>query len=84
VRQRNDNDHPLYVHTDPPQTVEPGDTVDWPDLVVGLTPLEAETPDTDVDDAGDVAGEKPAEQTATPRPGRGHRASRTTEPPQEG
>jgi hypothetical protein len=40
VRQRNDLDHPLTVHTDPPQVVEPGQVIDHDDHVIGLTPVD--------------------------------------------
>jgi hypothetical protein len=68
VRQRNDQDHELVVHTIPPQTVQPGDTVDWDDPVVGLTVL---------DDDPEPAAE-PAEPAGT---GRARRAptTRTTD-----
>jgi hypothetical protein len=44
VRQRNDHDHPLTVHTDPPQVVEPGQVIDHDDHVIGLTAVDK--PDT--------------------------------------
>ncbi len=42
MRQRNSGDYPLVVHTDPPQTVDPGEVVDWPDPIIGLTPVPAD------------------------------------------
>lgn len=44
MRQRNDTDHPLTVHTDPPQVVAPGEAIDHDTYVVGLTVLDE--PDT--------------------------------------
>lgn len=39
--QRNSGDHPLDVMAIP-ATVQPGDTVDWPEPIVGFEPVEAE------------------------------------------
>ena len=44
MRQRNDQDHPLLVHTDPPQLVEPGGEVDHDIPVIGLTVLDDPEP----------------------------------------
>jgi len=41
VLQRNSGDHPLDVMAIP-ATVQPGDTVDWPEPIVGFEPVEAE------------------------------------------
>jgi hypothetical protein len=41
VRQRNDGDAPLIVHTEPPQTVEPGTEISHDVPVIGLTVLDA-------------------------------------------
>ncbi len=40
MRQRNDGDQPLTVHTDPPQVVNPGETVDHDTYIVGLTVVD--------------------------------------------
>lgn len=42
MRQRNDGDQPLAVHTDPPQVVAPGGTVDHDSYIVGLTVVPEE------------------------------------------
>lgn len=39
--QRNITDHPLDVPA-ASATVQPGDTLDWPRLIVGFEPVEAE------------------------------------------
>lgn len=36
--QRNDGDHALDVPA-VPITLQPGDTVDWPDPIIGCTPV---------------------------------------------
>jgi hypothetical protein len=78
VRQRNNSDHPLTVHTDPPQVVDPGQVIDHDDHVIGLTAVDepaaepADEPDTTV-----PAGEQPAPRVSGRRP-------RTAEPTQEG
>lgn len=56
MRQRNDQPHPLIVHTDPPQFVEPGAVIEHDDLVVGLTVVDDPTPAADDPPA---AGGKP-------------------------
>jgi hypothetical protein len=38
VLQRNTGDHPLDVPAIP-ATVQPGDTVEWPDPIIGFTPV---------------------------------------------
>ena len=40
MRQRNDSDQPLVVHTDPPQQVDPGGEVEWDIPIIGLTIVE--------------------------------------------
>jgi hypothetical protein len=40
MRQRNDTGYPLTVATLPPVVVEPGDTIDNPDPVIGFTPVD--------------------------------------------
>ena len=40
MRQRNDTDQPLLVHTDPPQQVDPGGEVEWDIPIIGLTILD--------------------------------------------
>lgn len=40
MRQRNDSGYPIAVHAEPPFPVEPGDTVDFPDPIAGLTPVD--------------------------------------------
>lgn len=44
MRHRNDTDRPLTVATVPPQTVEPGEEVDTPDHVAGMTCLDQPCP----------------------------------------
>lgn len=49
VRQRNDTDHSLFAHTDPPQVIEPGQVITYPVHVIGLTVVTTEpagTPST--------------------------------------
>jgi hypothetical protein len=41
VLQRNGSDHPLDVMAIP-ATVQPGDTIDWPDPIVGFEPVKDE------------------------------------------
>lgn len=45
MRQRNDTDGPLTVHTNPPQTVEPGAVVEHDTPVIGLTVLDDPEPE---------------------------------------
>lgn len=40
MRQRNDTLSALYVPADPPFEVLPGESVDYPDYLIGLTPVE--------------------------------------------
>jgi hypothetical protein len=68
MRQRNDTGYPLLVAADPPFTVEDGETVDHPELVAGLTDLDAKTEDETTD--GDPAETEPTEPTEPVRPPR--------------
>lgn len=46
MRQRNDTVYALYASAaDPPFEVAPGETIDYPDPVVGLTILPDEKPE---------------------------------------
>lgn len=49
MRQRNETDHPLFAHTDPPQVIEPGQVVDHPTHVIGLTVVGDDPADTPAD-----------------------------------
>lgn len=78
MRQRNDTGHPLTAHTDPPQVIEPGQTIEYPVLVVGLTVLDDEpTPPS-------VADPEPVEVPADPPPARPANRARRTDNAQEG
>ncbi|MEY9937294.1 hypothetical protein [Streptacidiphilus sp. MAP5-3] len=62
--QRNATDHPLDVPAIP-ATVQPGETVDWKDPIVGFEPVEAapvpepSPPKTARKQAAVAAGEEP-------------------------
>ena len=64
MRQRNDQDHPLTAHTDPPQIVEPGEVIDHPDLVVGLTVLDTDIATPEPEPAPEPEPEAPAAKPA--------------------
>lgn len=49
MRQRNDSGYPIAVHAERPFPVEPGDTVDFPDPVAGLTPIDEPEPTAEPD-----------------------------------
>lgn len=89
MRQRNDLDHELIVHTIPPQTMQPGDVIDWDDPVIGLTPLE----DEPEPEPAEQSAEQPARRAGSPdradgrldRPsGRSRTTTRTADQAQEG
>ncbi len=67
MRQRNDSLKPLFVQAaDPPFEIAPGETVDYPSPVIGLTVVVDEKPIEDprpVKKAAKaaVSGEEPAE-----------------------
>ena len=68
MRQRNDGGYSLLVAADPPFMVEPGQTVDHPDPITGLTEL-AEPAEDEPAGAEATLDPGPAKQ---PRRGRAH------------
>lgn len=62
MRQRNDTDQPLTVHTDPPQVLQPGEEVDHDTYVVGLTAV----PPPVVDATPAKTSKATAKETTTP------------------
>lgn len=70
MRQRNDTSDQLFVQAaDPPFTVEPGETIDYKNPIIGMTAVEEEPSPPAADDVkapkkaakAVVSGEEPAE-----------------------
>lgn len=57
--QRNATDHPLDVWA-ASATVQPGDTIDWPDPLIGFEPVIEPSPKTTRKQAAPSAGEETA------------------------
>lgn len=84
MRQRNNTHSALYVPADPPFVVLPGETVDHPTYLIGLTPVEDHALATGgvVDPKPIVAGESGPE-LVPPKPGRRVRKAPSGEEPTE-
>lgn len=75
MRLRNDTDYPLHAMTDPPQTVEPGESIDHDvetlGVIAGLTAVPDDEPESTSDDGegdgeGDGQDEAPVDHSAPP------------------
>ncbi len=66
MRQRNDQDHPLLVHTDPPQWVQPEAEIDHDVPVIGLTVLDDPDPRPDQPADAPVGRKSKAAPTSDP------------------
>ena len=64
MRLRNDTDEPLHIPTDPGAFIEPGEEIEWPNYVTGLTPLDHEFVDGDWQPMTEPEPEQPAPRAA--------------------